>query len=96
MPAETVEKIVQTTLSPPPAGRNRWTTRLLARKFKLTSATVSKILRANGLKPHPVRTYKVSRDSVSTSPPTSRAGTKSQGLSSGPSRLPPSSEATVE
>lgn len=62
VPAETVEKIVQTTLSPPPAGRSRWTTRLLARKFKLTSATVSKILRANGLKPHLVRTYKVSRD----------------------------------
>ena len=62
VPAETVEKIVQTALSPPPAGRSRWTTRLLGKKYKLTSATVSKILRANGLKPHLVRTYKVSRD----------------------------------
>lgn len=62
VPAETVEMIVQTTLSPPPAGRSRWTTRLLARKFKVTSATISRILRANGLKPHLVRTYKVSRD----------------------------------
>lgn len=62
VPAETVEKILQTTLSPPPAGRSRWTTRLLAKKFKVTSATVSRILRANGLKPHLVRTYKVSRD----------------------------------
>jgi len=60
--AEIVERIVQTTLSPPPPGRTRWTTRLLAGKFKLTSATVSKLLRANGLKPHLVRTYKVSRD----------------------------------
>ena len=60
--AEIVDKIVQTTLSPPPPGRTRWTTRLLAGKFKLTSATVSKVLRANGLKPHLVRTYKVSRD----------------------------------
>lgn len=59
---ETTEQIVQTTLSPPPPGRSRWTTRLLARKFGLTSATVSKVLRANGLKPHLVRTYKVSRD----------------------------------
>jgi transposase len=59
---ETIEKIVQITLSPPPAGRSRWTTRLLGRKFALTSATISKILRANGLKPHLVRTYKVSRD----------------------------------
>ena len=60
--AETIESIVQTTLSPPPPGRTRWTTRLLGRKFDLTSATISKILRANGLKPHLVRTYKVSRD----------------------------------
>jgi transposase len=60
--AETVEQIVQIALSPPPAGRNRWTTRLLARRFSLTSATISKVLRANGLKPHLVRTYKVSRD----------------------------------
>jgi transposase len=60
--AETIERIVQIALSPPPPGRVRWTTRLLAGKFKLTSATISKILRANGLKPHLVRTYKVSRD----------------------------------
>jgi hypothetical protein len=59
---EIIEKIVQITLSPPPPGRTRWTTRLLAAKFKLTRATVSKVLRANGLKPHLVRTYKVSRD----------------------------------
>lgn len=59
---EVVEHIVQTALSPPPAGRTRWTTRLLAREFDLTSATISKILREKGLKPHLVRTYKVSRD----------------------------------
>ena len=29
VPAETVERIVQLALSPPPAGRSRWTTRLL-------------------------------------------------------------------
>jgi transposase len=34
----------------------------LAREFDLTSTTVSEVLRANGLKPHLVRTYKVSRD----------------------------------
>jgi len=62
VPAETVERIVQMTLSPPPRGRTRWTTRLLGREFNLTSATIGKILRANGLKPHLARTYKVSRD----------------------------------
>ena len=59
---ETTERIVQKTLSPPPPGRTRWTTRLLGREFNLTSATIAKVLRANGLKPHLFRTYKVSRD----------------------------------
>lgn len=62
VPAEIVERIVQMALSPPPAGRTRWTTRLIGREVQLTSATVAKILRANGLKPHLTRTYKVSRD----------------------------------
>jgi transposase len=61
VPAATVDRIVQMALSPPPAGRSRWTTRLIAREVGLTSATVAKILRANGLKPHLVRTYEVSR-----------------------------------
>jgi transposase len=62
VPAETIEQIVQLALSPPPAGRSRWTTRLLAEAVGRTSGCVSDILRAHGLKPHLVRTYKVSRD----------------------------------
>ena len=49
-------------MSPPPAGRSRWTTRLLAKAVGLTAGCVSDVLRRNGLKPHLVRTYKVSRD----------------------------------
>lgn len=56
------EKVVQLALSPPPAGRNRWTARLLARAVEGSSATVARVLRAEQLKPHLVRTYKVSRD----------------------------------
>jgi transposase len=48
--------------SPPPAGRSRWTTRLLATEVGLTSGGVSDLLRRTGLKPHHVRTYRVSRD----------------------------------
>jgi transposase len=59
---EIVEQIIQLAMSPPPAGRTRWTTRLLAKKFGLTSGCVSDVLRRNDLKPHLVRTYKVSRD----------------------------------
>ena len=60
--ADNVERIVQLALAPPPAGRSRWTTRLLAKEMGLTSGCISDILRRNGLKPHLVRTYKVSRD----------------------------------
>jgi transposase len=62
VPVETVEKIVELAMSPPPPGRSRWTTRLLAKVVGLTSGCVSDVLRRNGLKPHLVRTYKVSRD----------------------------------
>ncbi len=62
IPPAVVEKLVELALSPPPAGRSRWTTRLLAKQFGVTSGAVSDLLRKNGLKPHLVRTYKVSRD----------------------------------
>jgi transposase len=58
----TVDRVVNLAMSPPPAGRSRWTTRLLAKQVGLTSGCVSDLLRRNGLKPHLVRTYKVSRD----------------------------------
>lgn len=60
--AETVEQIVQLAMSPPPAGRTRWTTRLLAARVGITSGAVSDVLRRENVKPHLVRTYKVSRD----------------------------------
>lgn len=62
LPTATVEKIVQLALSPPPPGRTRWTTRLLGREVGIPSGTVSKVLRSREIKPHRVRTYKVSRD----------------------------------
>src|SRR5437764_8486596 len=62
VPAATVERVVELAMSPPPAGRSRWTTRLLAKEVGLTSGCISDLLRDNGLKPHLVRTYKVSRD----------------------------------
>jgi len=62
LPAETTERVVQLALSPPPAGRSRWTARLLARAVGVSFGSVAGILRARKLKPHLVRTYKVSRD----------------------------------
>ena len=60
--AEMEARLVERAMSPPPAGRSRWTTRLLAKQVGLTSGCLSDVLRRNGLKPHLVRTYKVSRD----------------------------------
>src|SRR2546425_3240407 len=37
---ETVDKLVHLAMSPPPAGRARWTTRLLARQFGISSGAV--------------------------------------------------------
>jgi transposase len=62
VPAATVERLIELAMSPPPAGRSRWTTRLLAKVLGLTSGCVSDVLRRHELKPHRVRTYKVSRD----------------------------------
>jgi len=62
VPAATVERVLELAMGPPPAGRSRWTTRLLGKEVALTSGCVSDLLRRHGLKPHLVRTYKVSRD----------------------------------
>ena len=59
---DTVHQIIELALSPPPPGRSRWTTRLLGKKFGITSGAISDVLRKHGVKPHLVRTYKVSRD----------------------------------
>jgi transposase len=62
VPAATVERVIELAMSPPPAGRSRWTTRLLGRAVGLTSGCISDLLRRHDLKPHRTRTYKVSRD----------------------------------
>lgn len=62
VPAAKVERVIELAMSPPPAGRSRWTTRLLGKAVGLTSGCVSDLLRRHDLKPHRTRTYKVSRD----------------------------------
>src|SRR5690554_6355246 len=37
VPAVTVERVIGLAMSPPPAGRSRWTTRLLGKEVGLTS-----------------------------------------------------------
>ena len=45
-----------------PPGRQRWSTRSLAREVGISAHSVARIWRNPGLKPHRLRTFRVSRD----------------------------------
>jgi transposase len=55
-------EIVRLTTQTTPDGATHWSTRKLAAKLGISDTTVLKVWRANGLKPHLVETFKVSRD----------------------------------
>jgi len=59
---EQVRLVVSKVMGPPPAGHSQWSTRTLAREVGLGHTAVHDILRANDLKPHLHRTFKISRD----------------------------------
>ncbi len=62
VPESVVQKVVATVMSPPPSGHSHWSTRELAKRVHLGKTAVHEILRANDLKPHLQRTFKVSKD----------------------------------
>ena len=55
-------KIVQKTTQERPANATHWSTRTLARELGCSRMMVQRVWRAKGLKPHLVRTFKVSND----------------------------------
>jgi transposase len=55
-------EIVRVTTQTKPEGATHWSTRKLGAKLGISDTTVLKVWRANGLKPHLVETFKVSRD----------------------------------
>src|SRR5580693_7760198 len=57
-----VNKVVEMTLHRKPANATHWSTRSMARAAGISEASVRRIWRAHGLKPHLVRTFKLSRD----------------------------------
>src|SRR5215470_18005866 len=57
-----IEQLIATTLNERPAEATHWSTRLLARKLKLSQSTVSRVWRAFGLQPHRAETFKLSTD----------------------------------
>jgi transposase len=56
--ARLIEKTTQST----PRNATHWSTRTMAREMGISKASVSRIWRANGLKPHRVESFKVSND----------------------------------
>lgn len=54
--------IVETTLHVKPEHATHWSTRTLARKLGTTPSMVQRVWKANGLKPHRVKTFKLSND----------------------------------
>src|SRR6478736_7966875 len=59
---ELARKIVEMTTQQKPANATHWSTRTLAEVLGTNASMVSRVWRANGLKPHLSRTFKVSND----------------------------------
>jgi transposase len=57
-----VAHLIEMTTQTKPAAATHWSTRTMAREIGVSAASVSRHWRANGLKPHIVRGFKVSRD----------------------------------
>src|SRR5438105_12229151 len=57
-----VPRLVELTTLSKPAAATHWSTRKMAAALQVSAATVSRHWRAHGLKPHLVRSFKVSRD----------------------------------
>jgi transposase len=57
-----VEDIVHTTLSTKPRNATHWSTRILAKSLGISHSTVHRIWSAHHIKPHLVRTFKLSKD----------------------------------
>lgn len=62
IPAEKVDEIVRATLHDKPAGETHWSCRSMAKAQGVSPATVQRIWSARGLKPHLVKTFKLSND----------------------------------
>jgi transposase len=59
---EKIQQIIDTTLQSKPKGQTQWSCRLLAQRLGVSKSTVNNIWRSHNLKPHRVKTFKLSRD----------------------------------
>ncbi len=61
IPAAKIERVI-TEATRPPAGRNRWSVRSMGRHAGMSHSTVQRIWAKNQLKPHLIKTFKLSND----------------------------------
>ena len=59
---ETIKRVVHLTLHEKPLNATQWSARNMAKAAGISYTSVQRIWRAHGLKPHLVKTFKVSRD----------------------------------
>ena len=62
LPAETVQRVVDLALGAAPGEVTHWTGRMLAKAAGVSLRSVQRILEANRLAPHRIRTFKLSND----------------------------------
>jgi hypothetical protein len=62
IPKATVERVIELTTREKPDNATHWSTRTMAAAAGISEASVRRIWRAHGLKPHLVETFKVSKD----------------------------------
>ena len=55
-------EIIRLTTQTMPKGATQWSTRTLAAQMGISDTTVQKVWKSNGIKPHLVKSFKVSRD----------------------------------
>ena len=58
----TVERVVEMTLAGPPGETTHWSGRMMAKAAGISHRSVQRIWAAHGLKPHRIRTFKLSKD----------------------------------
>ena len=62
IPQTTVDRVVELTTLGKPYNATHWSTRMMAAEIGISEASVRRIWRAHGLKPHLIRTFKISKD----------------------------------
>ncbi|MDQ6848398.1 MAG: IS630 family transposase [Actinomycetota bacterium] len=62
IPQDKIEEIVELTRNSKPAGQTHWSCRTMAAQVGVSPATVQRVWAARGLKPHRVKTFKLSND----------------------------------